>query len=222
MESDHIIKCVVFDCGGVLAPSSLPTQITGMFSNISDDEKMQLSKSEKLAWGQCKVGKMSGEEFFRILLKDTNRDESTWKSLHEKYIEFMTSWRHSRAQKVSKLLDSLTEQGYLIAVISNHCSEWLWAIFDSCGYTKKFNPSLVIVSDKVGLAKPQPEIFEHFLTTLKKIDSSLSAKNCLFIDDKQTNIEVACSLGFKGFVYDAGTENEDQLMKKFKEIGGKL
>ena len=49
-----------------------------------------------------------------------------------------------------------------------------------------FKPENIMISGTVGLVKPSPEIFEHFLKTY-----NLKAEECLFIDDEAANIKGA-------------------------------
>ena len=70
-----------------------------------------------------------------------------------------------------------------------------------------------IASCDVDCEKPDPAIYQILLDTY-----NLSASNCVFIDDKFKNVEVAKSLGFKGICYQDG---ETDLHRELKIIEGK-
>jgi epoxide hydrolase-like predicted phosphatase len=60
----------------------------------------------------------------------------------------------------------------------------------------------VVISDRVGLRKPSPEIYELTATKL-----GLSPGDCLFVDDTEHNLPAAGDLGM-GTVFFTGTESE--------------
>ena len=53
-----------------------------------------------------------------------------------------------------------------------------------------------ILSYKVKLTKPDPEIYKLLLSMY-----SLKAEECVFIDDTPKNVDAAMKLGIKGIVY---------------------
>ena len=72
-------------------------------------------------------------------------------------------------------------------------------------YPKKYYFDEVILSNEVGFRKPDKEIFEYTLNTLK-----LPAKECLFIDDLVKNIIPAKeNFGFNCILY----QNFNNLIK---------
>ena len=60
------------------------------------------------------------------------------------------------------------------------------------------------------LSKPD-EAFYGIL--LKKV--GCAAEECIFVDDRQENVEAAQKMGFKAVLY----EDCDSLVKSFKELG---
>jgi 2-haloacid dehalogenase len=86
------------------------------------------------------------------------------------------------------LLRELGAAGVPLYALSNWSSEtWprarrrfdFWECFDG-----------IVISGEIRLAKPDPAIFEHLLETF-----ALDAGSALFIDDSQTNVESARSVG---------------------------
>ena len=59
----------------------------------------------------------------------------------------------------------------------------------------------VVLSGKIGLTKPNKEIFEYLLNTYK-----LNANECLFIDDSPLNINGAKNAGIEGYVFDGDVQ----------------
>lgn len=62
----------------------------------------------------------------------------------------------------------------------------------------------IFVSYKLGLLKPDAEIYEQILTLLKA-----KPEEVIFIDDKLKNIETAKSIGINGIVFNKDTIAED-------------
>ncbi len=81
-----------------------------------------------------------------------------------------------------------------------------WGLFDG-----------IVTSHRVGLVKPEPEIFRHLLRTYK-----LDPQTCVFIDDGQANIRVAGEIGIHG-VHFTGIEEARRTFERIrKQIAGTL
>jgi putative hydrolase of the HAD superfamily len=81
-------------------------------------------------------------------------------------------------------------------------------------FIKKRFPEILIFDDyvlsyEVGFIKPHPEIYKH---TLRK--ARAKPEECLFIDDREENIEVARMLGIQTIHFTPQTELEDELKAK--------
>ena len=68
----------------------------------------------------------------------------------------------------------------------------------------------VAVSGRLGMVKPDPEIYLHLLNTC-----GLSAESCLFIDDAAKNVEAARQLGLQAIQFTEAKTVEQQL----RELG---
>ena len=64
----------------------------------------------------------------------------------------------------------------------------------------------VINSSRVGLRKPDPAIY---LLTLERL--GLRAEECLFVDDKQRNTDVALALGMHAVTFSSASQLEREL-----------
>jgi putative hydrolase of the HAD superfamily len=81
-------------------------------------------------------------------------------------------------------------------------------------FIKKRFPEILIFDDyvlsyEVGFIKPHPEIYKH---TLRK--ARAKPEECLFIDDREENIEVARMLGIQTIHFTPQTKLEDELKAK--------
>ena len=66
----------------------------------------------------------------------------------------------------------------------------------------------LVFSGKVGMVKPDRDIFEYILSNF-----SLKAGECLFIDDSPVNIEGAKSVGIKGYLFDGDAQKLRDYLK---------
>ena len=90
--------------------------------------------------------------------------------------------------------------GLRTALLSNswgeHYPEHLWiGAFDE-----------VVISGRVGMRKPEPEIFEHTCRLLE-----LQPQECVFVDDMRANVVGAAQLGLVGVHFTSYQETVDEL-----------
>lgn len=61
-------------------------------------------------------------------------------------------------------------------------------------------------SHNIKIAKPNPKIFKYVLA-----DLCIDPSKCVFIDDKQTNVDGAKKCGVKGIVFSSGEQVKKEL-----------
>ncbi|WP_399896012.1 HAD family hydrolase [Streptomyces sp. BBFR51] len=79
--------------------------------------------------------------------------------------------------------------GLKVGILSNSVGLHPWNLYD--GYDVHRHFDAVVLSEKVGIRKPDPEIFR---LVLRKLD--LSAQECVFVDDTAHHLPAAEELGF--------------------------
>jgi putative hydrolase of the HAD superfamily len=101
---------------------------------------------------------------------------------------------------VVELAYTLSARGYLLALASNTNP----LDFDtvSRGYPDLLEPfgHRIFLSYRLGVMKPEPAFYSQVLAGLAR-----PAEACVFIDDREENVEAARRLGMRGIVYN-GTE----------------
>merc|ERR1712218_47172 len=80
-------------------------------------------------------------------------------------------------------------QGIAVGMISNHTTFWFKECADACQIYELIPRELVIVSSDAASCKPDADIFEVFLKRLAAAHPGLVASDCIFVDDKDANIE---------------------------------
>ena len=78
------------------------------------------------------------------------------------------------------------------------------------GVYAKFSP--VLLSNEVGLIKPEEEMYQKMLELL-----NLKANECVFIDDREEHLAPAIQLGMKPILF----KDSQQLKKELKELSVK-
>lgn len=90
-------------------------------------------------------------------------------------------------ESLAALLPGLKKR-FKLAVISNTGDEWITAIMNQYKLTPFFDE--IIISSQVGYVKPQKEIFDLAGERL-----GVSLLNCIFVDDREANVEPAKQYG---------------------------
>jgi putative hydrolase of the HAD superfamily len=93
------------------------------------------------------------------------------------------------------LVEKVRESGIKTAMLSNSWGTGGYDIYTGYDLPKYFD--VVVVSDEVGYAKPDPEIYRIALVKL-----GLPANECIFADDVPRNLEPAASLGMATVLVD--------------------
>lgn len=105
-------------------------------------------------------------------------------------------------------LKGLQEMGYKTYLLSNYPDN----MFEMHAKTTfNFMPYIdgKVVSGHVKMIKPNADIYEYLL---KEYD--LNPEECVFIDDRQENVDTAISVGIHGIVF----ENFEQANTKLQEV----
>jgi 2-haloacid dehalogenase len=68
----------------------------------------------------------------------------------------------------------------------------------------------ILISGEVGVGKPDPAIFRHFLERFR-----LTAENTVYIDDWDLNVATAAALGMRAFLF----RGEAELRRDLRSLG---
>ena len=95
--------------------------------------------------------------------------------------------------------NALRLAGFKTAVLSNMHNDMVEHLRANSEWTKRFD--FLTLSSSLGMAKPEPEIFQYCLKGL-----GVSAEEAVFIDDREANVEAAVRLGLLG-IFAPSTED---------------
>lgn len=207
-----MIKCVIFDLGGVLLNldfdlcfsnfEALGMDLKQFMKRGNDDDE---HKGSTLADGITssgmtdlyQVGKISTADF----LEETKRLCSPGTSM-EQVIDAWNSVLLDIPQYKLDLIKDLRRKGYKTFMLSN-TNESHWQLIEKKNFPEPVSHYFddLFLSQELHLAKPGDEIY---LEVLRRI--GFRADECIFVDDSQANCDAAAALGIKAIKYNIGDE----------------
>lgn len=177
-----MIKAVIFDWGGVIAPNPNGGWLNQLADMLNMTVEDLLPHWRAAGYSDFSKGFINEETFWRqfevSLGRPMPRDVSSiWVdgSALRPWPEMLT------------FVEELRNSGIRTAILSNTVRPMSIRAKES-GIYADFHP--VILSDEVGLVKPDMQIYQLTLDEL-----GLSADECIYVDDLQKNLDLAVDLG---------------------------
>ena len=202
-----MIKTIIFDLGGVVLTNDWSRDYHEFLKEFSHAFSVTIGDlhREWKAHYSFFDGKITEEEFWNIFLKksgakeiDTEKAKVIWRK-HQKSLGNMFS-----------LLKKLKKK-YRLAALTNLSKEWTDFKRECFGLDEYFD--LIVSSGYVGVTKPHHKIYELILRKLEN-----EPQECLFIDDRETNLLPARELGIKTVLF----TGQEELERKLREIGAEF
>ncbi|MDB5160875.1 MAG: HAD-superfamily hydrolase, subfamily variant 3 [Candidatus Saccharibacteria bacterium] len=191
-----MIKAVIFDFFGVICSDE--------YWNFVKEDKNADGDFNKLS-ADLNLGHISWRDFVSEVAKDTGQDIAKVRQMYE-------------SQKVHPemvaFIGKLHER-YKTALISNASTEHLAPILEQGGLKKVFNE--IIISSELGIAKPDPRIFQIALARLQ-----VEPHEAVFIDDISRYIYAAKELGINTILYDNFGQMKTELVRLLTNESGQL
>ncbi len=198
------IDTIIFDLGGVLIDwnpeyvflkefNGDKVKMEWFFNNICTSEWNEEQDKGKLI-------KIATEERIKLFPE------------YEKLIRmFYGRWKEMLKGEISetvKILKKLKNQNYRLIALTNWGSETFPIALERFEFLKLFEG--IVVSGQIKMLKPFKEIYEY---TLSKYN--LNPANCIFIDDRLSNVEGAIKCGINGIQF----ISPEKLITELKNIG---
>ena len=200
-----MIKNVIFDIGHVLIDFSWRDCMIKCGIKEEDMEKIAMATVKSPYWSELDRGVMTDDEILSKFIENAPEFEKEIRVFFKEVTWSMPPFDYSKGW-----LHSVKERGYNVYILSNF-SDYNFNTLKP-GYTFLEEADGMVVSYEVKFVKPEREIYEILLDKY-----SLKADECVFIDDREDNIEAARALGFYGIVFksfDDANEKLDLLLKK--------
>lgn len=208
-----MIKNIIFDFGNIIVKFNK----YDMVSKFTDKEEIKeflinevINSDEWLKKGMIDLGLISLKEMANRINKRTN-----YKYKNEVY-DFSTKFPYELEYNgnVLKLIKKLKDKGYKLYLLSN-ISEEVYKLF-----MKDLEPLFdgMVLSYKINMIKPYDGIYQYLINTFK-----LNSKECLFIDDRQDNIDTANKYGIKGRKINRNDYNDIlKVLEEYNIFGGNI
>lgn len=187
-----MIRAIIFDCFGVLY-----TETIEHFYNLGGEDKREALHDLVAAVDRAQI---PVDEFFRQAVVLTNRPEAELHTIIES--------DHVRNEPLIEQLRGLKNH-YKIGLLTNVNIETLDIIFPPEERAELFD--VEVVSGVERLIKPDPAIYE---VTAAKF--GLPLDECLFIDDRQINVDGAERVGMHAMLYRNNQQLEGELSEFLK------
>ena len=156
----------------------------------------------RAALAAVECGKMPQREFERVMARLLGLDDN---GLLERALEDLRP-----RPEIINLTKRARSKGILAAALSN---SWGTGSYDPyAGWDLDGLFDAVVISDRVGLRKPDPEIFRLTASRL-----GLPPGDCLFVDDTEHNLPGAYKLGM-GTLFFTGADGEDAEIERLLGI----
>lgn len=202
------IDVVFFDIGGVVLDADLERYIQvgcAMFKTNPQALMREVGARVPL----LEVGRMDSSAFWKEI------GETLWRAGQGRIAdesEYTGLWRrlmHSSLRidaNVGRICKALDEYGVRVGVLSNAIEEHA-QLLTELGIYRPFNP--VIVSCRVGMRKPDPNIYR-----LAARSAGVRPEQCLFVDDLPENVVAAEREGMTGIHFTGAEALYGELVRR--------
>ncbi len=171
-----MIKAIIFDITGVLFPYQ-----PWAGERPKREELLEIKKLVTDIYDKEKMSK----EYLKEKILSFNRPREELDAIYNSLAVI--------DENLYELIKKLSEK-YTLYAMANEQAKWTDIRKDIFGFEKYFKK--LYISVELGMKKPEESIYKLLLS-----DTGLEPEECLFIDDKEVNVEAAQKLGFKGHVY---------------------
>ncbi len=194
-------KTIIFDLGNVLVSFSHEKMFkqVGELTGMSSEEVYELL-FEGRTRHQYERGLITTEEIYELLQKNATT------IFEMKELLEAASNIFSPREEMEVLVKILKEKGKRLLLLSNTYEPHYNHIAENYPFLSLFDH--LILSYKVGYAKPEKQIYEHALKKAHCLPSE-----CFFIDDRIENVRGAEILGIKSHHFRAPSLLMDDLVR---------
>ncbi|MER7637962.1 hypothetical protein [Streptomyces sp. NPDC126522] len=186
-------RTILFDLGNVLFCDPWETLLLTPGTGLADvhgwDRRAVTNTGQKL-WGKYSIIKSSEAEYwedFKSLLGV---------QISQSEIENASSRLLYPNPNATGILESAAATGARIGIASNNTSFWFSLQWELLNLQRFIDPNLVFVSHELGVEKSTPG--EGILEIAKNYTD---ARETLFVDDRQGNLDRARSIGYQTLWY---------------------
>ena len=198
-----MVKNIIFDIGNVLVSFRWRELMRDLGISEEVQEVFKKTVFESPWWGELDHGlKEEAEVIYR--LREDNKGY---------YDEFDLVWEN-RGRLVEpysyakQWIDELKAKGLRVYLLSNYPRDLFKMHEESGCFPFADSVDGRVVSGFVKMVKPNEDIYEHLVDKF-----ALKVDECVFIDDREDNVETARRLGMRGIVFESYEQACGELEK---------
>jgi len=183
------IQAVIFDFGGVLVDWSPHNLYRHYFEQPQDIDRFL----KEIDFAEWNAQQDRGRPFAQAVAEHSAKfpqHAPLIKAYRERWEDFIVG----PIEGTIAILKELKRLGYPLYGLSNWSAETFPVVQGKYRFFELFDD--ILISGKVGMIKPEPGIFHLLLKRIK-----LEARDCLFIDDSDSNIRTAAGIGFDTILF---------------------
>lgn len=182
------IRAVILDYGDVISLPADPEVIRWMAQlfGVAEDRFREIYGSFRHEYDR---GSFSAVEYWQHIAHAAGQ-EVTADQIVELRKADVAMWARLNPD-ILLWAERLRAAGFKTAILSNMHDDMVQHLRSNGDWTNRFDS--LTLSSAIGMAKPEPEIFEYCLKSL-----GVRAEEALFIDDREANIEGALRAGISG------------------------
>ncbi len=185
-----MIRNVVLDIGGVLADfrwKALMEELGFSKRTIEDLEKRVLLSP---LWNELDRGVMDHNDIIAEWIKQSPEYAKEITEFFNHSVDLVAQYDYTES-----FIKELKKQGLKVYILSNY-PDFVFDLHSKTRYTFMSLVDGMVISGYVKMVKPNHDIYEFLLEKY-----NLKPEECVFLDDRQENIQGARNIGMKGIVF---------------------
>lgn len=161
-------------------------------------------------------------EIYNQILSEFSVEGLNPKALCDDYYDSCSSY-YKGFEALHETLTDLKNQGLFLGIISNGKESVQQKKIDTLGIREHFGPKMILISESIGVKKPNKAIFQEALNQLNEISSrTITPEETVFVGDNLTaDIEGAKKAGMKTIwkTDDSWhlTSSKDEIIEKYAD-----
>lgn len=202
-----MIKNIVFDVGKVLV-SYEPDAYMENILRFDAETRHAVNKAmfQNPLWEESDRGALSTEELIKGFVHNNPAYEQQILKAHENVGDSIALFPY-----VVDWMTNLKKRGYHLYILSNYAEYTFQQTKEKMGFLPFMDGA--VFSYECKLIKPEKEIYEYLCEKYQ-----LKPEECVFLDDRQLNVDGAIDAGWKGIVfenYQQASHDLNQLLEKY-------
>ncbi|MBI4788008.1 MAG: HAD family phosphatase [Chloroflexi bacterium] len=199
VESNEKSPAIVFDLGGVL----IDWNPRHLYRKLLDGEQAVEEFLLKIGFTEWNHEQDKGRPFDEAVV-ELSAKFPEYRELIEAYDLRYAESLAGPIQPTVEIFQQLKHAGHPLYALSNWNGDKFRMVRRQFPFLDAFQA--IVISGEVGLAKPDPRIFDVLLEKIHR-----EAGDCLFIDDAEANIATALRMGFETIHFKSPEQLRDAL-----------